>query len=102
MNVYPDDVEAVLHEHPAVAEAAVVGVPHDVLGEDIAAFVVLRPGEAVTIEELQLFAGQRLADYKVPRHVSYLSELPRNAGGKVLKSQLDATAVEHRPPVAQD
>jgi len=88
MNVYADDVEAVLHAHPAVVEAAVVGIPHDVLGEDIAAYVVLRPGEVLDAEELQRFAGERLADYKVPRQVHYLAELPRNAGGKVLKSRL--------------
>jgi acyl-CoA synthetase (AMP-forming)/AMP-acid ligase II len=88
MNVYADDVEAVLQAHPAVVEAAVIAVPHEVLGEDVAAFIVLRPGAVLTREELQAFAGERLADYKVPRQVSYLDQLPRNAGGKVLKSQL--------------
>ncbi len=88
MNVYTDDVEAALHAHPAVVEAAVVGVPHDVLGEDIAAFVVVRPGHTVTADELQGFAGERLADYKVPRRIEYLEVLPRNAGGKVVRSQL--------------
>jgi acyl-CoA synthetase (AMP-forming)/AMP-acid ligase II len=88
MNVYADDVEAVLQAHPEVVEAAVVGVPHDVLGEDIAAYVVLRPGATVSTAELQGFAGERLADYKVPRQVHYLPALPRNPGGKVLKSQL--------------
>jgi len=88
MNVYADDVEAVLHAHPAVVEAAIVGIPHDVLGEDIAAYVVVRPGETVTSEEIQRFAGERLADYKVPRRVDFLTELPRNAGGKVVKSRL--------------
>ena len=88
MNIYTDDVEAALHAHPAVVEAAVVGIPHDVLGEDIAAFVVLRPGQTVTADELQGFAGERLADYKVPRRVGFLEVLPRNAGGKVVRSQL--------------
>jgi acyl-CoA synthetase (AMP-forming)/AMP-acid ligase II len=92
MNVYADDVEAVLQAHPAVVEAAVVGVPHTVLGEDVAAYVVLRPGPIVTEEELVRFAGERLADYKVPRRITYLAELPRNAGGKVVKSQLGAQA----------
>ncbi len=91
MNVYADDVEAVLHAHPAVVEAAVVGAPHEVLGEDVAAYVVLRPGEVLASEDLQRFAGERLADYKVPRQVIYLAELPRNAGGKVLKSRLAVT-----------
>ena len=88
LNVYADDVEAVLQAHPEVVEAAVVGIPHEVLGEDIAAYVVLRPGATVSTAELQGFAGERLADYKVPRHVHYLPALPRNPGGKVLKSQL--------------
>jgi acyl-CoA synthetase (AMP-forming)/AMP-acid ligase II len=88
MNVYTDDVEAVLHEHPSVVEAAVVGVPHAVLGEDIAAFVVLAAGQTLAVDELQAFAGERLADYKVPRHVEFLPALPRNAGGKVVRSQL--------------
>jgi acyl-CoA synthetase (AMP-forming)/AMP-acid ligase II len=88
MNIYADDVEAVLQAHPEVVEAALVGIPHEVLGEDIAAYVVLRPGATVSTAELQSFAGERLADYKVPRRVHYLPALPRNAGGKVLKSQL--------------
>jgi acyl-CoA synthetase (AMP-forming)/AMP-acid ligase II len=88
LNIYADDVEAILQAHPEVVEAAVVGIPHEVLGEDIAAYVVLRPGATVSTAELQSFAGQRLADYKVPRQVHYLPALPRNAGGKVLKSQL--------------
>ncbi len=88
MNVYADDVEAVLHAHPSVVEAAVVGVPHDVLGEDIAAFVVLDADGAVAVDELTSFAGERLADYKVPRRVEYLPALPRNASGKVVKSEL--------------
>ncbi len=88
MNIYADDVEAVLQAHPEVVEAAVVGIPHEVLGEDVAAYIVLRPGATVSTAELQSFAGERLADYKVPRRVHYLPALPRNAGGKVLKSQL--------------
>jgi acyl-CoA synthetase (AMP-forming)/AMP-acid ligase II len=88
MNIHADDVEAVLQAHPEVVEAALVGIPHEVLGEDIAAYVVLRPGATVSTAELQSFARERLADYKVPRRVHYLPALPRNAGGKVLKSQL--------------
>jgi acyl-CoA synthetase (AMP-forming)/AMP-acid ligase II len=88
MNIYADDVEAVLQAHPDVVEAAVVGIPHEVLGEDIAAHVVLRPGATLSTTELQAFAGERLADYKVPRRFHYLPALPRNPGGKVLKSQL--------------
>jgi acyl-CoA synthetase (AMP-forming)/AMP-acid ligase II len=93
MNVYADEVEAVLQAHPEVVEAAVIGVPHDVLGEDVAAYVALRPEATVSTAELKDFAGERLADYKVPRQIHYLPALPRNPGGKVLKSQL---AERHR------
>jgi acyl-CoA synthetase (AMP-forming)/AMP-acid ligase II len=87
-NIYATDVEGVLHEHPAVREAAVVGVPHDVLGEDVAAFISLHDGEDVSAEDLQVFCAERLADYKVPRRYTFVPELPRNATGKVLKQQL--------------
>jgi acyl-CoA synthetase (AMP-forming)/AMP-acid ligase II len=87
-NVYPTDIEAVIHEHPAVREAAVVGVPHPVLGEDVAAFVVTKPGETIEAAELQSFCAERLADYKRPREVSFVDELPRNATGKVMKHRL--------------
>ncbi len=87
-NVYPTDIEAVIHEHPAVREAAVVGVPHPVLGEDVAAFVVTKPGESIEVAELQSFCAERLADYKRPRQVSFVEELPRNATGKVMKHRL--------------
>jgi acyl-CoA synthetase (AMP-forming)/AMP-acid ligase II len=87
-NIYAADVEGVLHEHPAVREAAVVGIPHDVLGEDVAAFVSLGDGEEVSAEDLRVFCAERLADYKVPRHYTFMAELPRNATGKVLKQQL--------------
>ncbi len=94
MNIYADDVESVLQAHPDVIEAAVVGIPHEVLGEDIAAYVVLRPGATLSTADLQGFASERLADYKVPRRVHYLAALPRNPGGKVLKSQLRARIEE--------
>ncbi|MHB1519013.1 MAG: class I adenylate-forming enzyme family protein [Acidimicrobiales bacterium] len=97
MNVYADDVESVLLAHPAVVEAAVVAVPHDVLGEDVAAFVVLLPGETLSSDDLVHFAAERLADYKVPRHVRFLTRLPRNAGGKVMKSMLPGPAEDSLP-----
>jgi acyl-CoA synthetase (AMP-forming)/AMP-acid ligase II len=87
-NIYATDVEAVLHEHPDVREAAVVGIPHDVLGEDVAAFVSMRDGTPGDADELRAFCSQRLADYKVPRQIAFVDELPRNATGKVLKQRL--------------
>jgi len=85
-NVVPGEVEAALFEHPAVEEAAVAGIPHAVLGEDVAAWVVLR--DRVDLEELRRFLLVRLADYKVPRRISVLDALPRNESGKVVKSRL--------------
>jgi len=87
-NVYPTDIESVILEHPSVREAAVVGIPHDVLGEDIAAFVVRKPDAAVGGDELQAFCAEHLADYKRPRQVNFVDELPRNATGKVMKHRL--------------
>jgi acyl-CoA synthetase (AMP-forming)/AMP-acid ligase II len=87
-NIYATDVEAVIYEHPAVLEAAVVAIPHEVLGEDVGAFVVVRPGESVKTDELIAFCKERLADYKVPRYVEFRDALPRNATGKVLKRDL--------------
>lgn len=87
-NVYPTDIEAVLLEHPDVQEAAVVGIPHQVLGEDIGAFVVLRDGAAPDADALLAFCAERLADYKRPRQLTFTAELPRNATGKVMKHKL--------------
>jgi acyl-CoA synthetase (AMP-forming)/AMP-acid ligase II len=87
-NIHAVDVEAVLLEHPHVVEAAVVGVPHPVLGEDVAAVVVLSPGASTTTDELREHCAGALADYKVPRRIEVVDELPRNATGKVLKAQL--------------
>ncbi len=87
-NVHATDVEAVLYEHEAVREAAVAGVPHAVLGEDIGAWVVVAEGAVVAPEELTAFCAERLSDYKVPRAWTFLDELPRNATGKVVKHEL--------------
>jgi long-chain acyl-CoA synthetase len=88
-NVYSAEVEAALYEHPAVYEAAVFGVPHERLGEEVAAVVYAKPGIQVTAEELQGFVGERLAAFKVPSRLTIVdAPLPRNAAGKVLKRQL--------------
>lgn len=87
-SVFPHEVEAALLSHPAVAEAAVVGLPHLDLGEEIAAFVTLRPTAAATPEELIGFCKAHLAHYKFPRRVTILEEIPKGATGKVLKSEL--------------
>ncbi len=88
LNVYSREVEDVLHEHPAVAEAAIVAVPHPVLGEDVGAAVVLRDGAEATERELRTFVRNEIAAFKYPRHIWFLVVLPRNATGKVLKREI--------------
>jgi len=87
-NIVPGEVEAVLFEHPDVTDAAVAGIPHPVLGEDVAAWLVTRPDRAPSVATIRSFLLDRLADYKVPRRITLVDSLPRNEAGKVLKSQL--------------
>jgi long-chain acyl-CoA synthetase len=87
-SVFPPEVETALLAHPAVGEAAVVGVPDADLGEEVAAFVVLRPGAVATPEDLVAWCRERLAAFKYPRRVALVAELPRGATGKVLKREL--------------
>ena len=87
-SVFPPEVESVLLAHPDVAEAAVVGVPHTELGEEVAAFVALRPGARATADDLTAYCRERLAVFKYPRSVTLVDALPRSATGKVLKGEL--------------
>ncbi len=87
-NVYPRDVEEVLFQHPAVQEAAVVGLPDEYRGETVKAFVVLKEGMAAEEEEIIAFCRQHLAPYKVPTAVEFRESLPRSAVGKVLRREL--------------
>lgn len=87
-NVHAAEVEAVLYEHPGVQQAAVRGIPHDTLGEEIGAWVVPDAGTRPSAEDLRAFCEERLTGYKIPTCWTFLEDLPRNATGKVLKSQL--------------
>ncbi len=87
-NVYPREIEEVLHEHPAVAEVAVIGVPHAELGEEVGAAVALKPDAAATPDELRAFAKERVAAYKYPRHVWLVPELPKGPTGKILHREV--------------
>jgi long-chain acyl-CoA synthetase len=94
MNIYPREVEEVLHRHPAVGEAAVVGVPDERLGEEVGAAVVLAPGASAEPDELRDWLRERVAPFKYPRHVWMLEELPKGPTGKILKREIHPPAGE--------
>lgn len=91
-NVYPSEVEGALHSHPAVMEAAAIGMPHAYHGEVVRAFVVLKPGASVTPDQLKAHCTSRLAEYKRPRTVEIRASLPKSTVGKVLYTKLRAEA----------
>jgi long-chain acyl-CoA synthetase len=96
-NVSSIEVESALCEHPDVLEAAVIGIPHAVLGQDVAAVVRLRPGTTLDVAEVRAFLSDRVADYKAPRHLDSVTQpLPRNAMGK-----LDKVALRQRVTTTQ-
>jgi long-chain acyl-CoA synthetase len=87
-NVYPREIEEVLYEHPDVLEAAVLGLPHAHLGEEVAAAVVLTPGGRATEDELRSFVKARVAPYKYPREIRIVPSLPKGSTGKILKREI--------------
>jgi long-chain acyl-CoA synthetase len=88
-NVYPREIEEVLYEHPAVREAAVIGIPHDELGEEVAAVVALKAGEQLSAQDLQAYVKEQVAAYKYPRSIWFVDELPKNPTGKILKRAIE-------------
>uniref|UniRef100_UPI00036A20A8 acyl-CoA synthetase n=1 Tax=Effusibacillus pohliae TaxID=232270 RepID=UPI00036A20A8 len=95
-NVYPLEVEHVLQSHPAVSEAAVVGLPDEKWGEAVTAVVVLTPGSHVTVEELKAYCSGKLAGYKIPKRFLFAGELPKTAVGKIDKKQLVSLYTEQK------
>ncbi len=93
-NVYPRELEEVLYGHPAVREAAVLGVAHESLGEEVGAAVVLKEGEQVSVEELRDYMKQQVAAYKYPRIVWLVDELPKGPTGKILKREIEVPTAE--------
>jgi long-chain acyl-CoA synthetase len=87
-NVYPREIEEVLYEHPAIQEAAVVGVPHDELGEEVGAAVVLCQGESLEADDVKRYVKEQVAAYKYPRQVWFVDELPKGPTGKILKREI--------------
>jgi long-chain acyl-CoA synthetase len=98
-NVYPKDVEEVIHQHPAVLEAAVVGVPDVRMGEEVCVYLVRRPGAQLTAEEIILHCRANLAKYKTPRYVELVDQLPKTTIGKIQKKEIrKMAAARFRPP----
>jgi long-chain acyl-CoA synthetase len=87
-NIYPKEIDNLLYSHPKILEAAVVGVPDKIMGEEVKAYVVLKPGETMTDEEVRQFCKKNLASFKAPRYVEFIDELPKNIIGKTLKKHL--------------
>jgi long-chain acyl-CoA synthetase len=88
LNIYPSEVEDVLYEHPKIQEAAVAGIPDPKRGETVKAWVVLKPGETTTVDEIRDFCRDKLASYKIPYYVEFRDELPKTMVGKVLRRAL--------------
>ena len=88
LNVYPREVEEVMIKHEAISLVAVIGVPHEEMGEDVKAFVVLKEGQTVSETDLIAWTKERIANYKYPRSIAFLAALPMSATGKILKKEL--------------
>ena len=88
LNVYPREIEEVMIKHEAVSLVAVIGIPHEEMGEEVKAFVVLKEGTDVSDEVLIAWTKERIASYKYPRHIEFLAALPMSATGKILKKEL--------------
>ncbi len=96
-NVYPREIEEVLYEHPAVREAAVIGIPHDEYGEEVAAAVSLKDGASASTEELRDFVKDQVAAYKYPRTIWIVDELPKGPTGKILKREIKRPVADAEP-----
>ncbi|KAJ6901174.1 hypothetical protein NC652_027074 [Populus alba x Populus x berolinensis] len=97
-NVYPGEVEEALAQHPDIADVAVIGVDDEEFGQRLRAYIVLRPGASLTERDVQEYIRNRLARFKIPRDVLFVDELPRNAGGKVLKRMLNTRPSRPKDP----
>lgn len=94
-NIYPREIDETLYEHPSIAQAAVIGIPDKLYGEEVAAFVVLKNGMSATEEELMDFCRARLADYKCPKSVRFVTDIPKGPTGKLLKRELGEFLQRH-------
>src|SRR4051794_10399828 len=97
-NIYPREIEEVMYEHPDVMEAAVVGLPHDELGEEVGAAVVVKPGSQADADDIKRFVKARVAAYKYPRHVWFEDALPKGPTGKILRREIKPPSREGASP----
>ncbi len=95
-NIYPREIDDLLYTHPAIAHAAVIGVPDELYGEEVTAFVVLKDADSVTETEIVDFCKQHLADFKCPKTVHFVDDIPKGPTGKLLKRELAKLFAESR------
>jgi len=96
MNIYPREVEEVLHQHPKIKEAAVIGVSSKVREETVKAFVVVKEGEKLSKSEIIQFCKDKLSKYKIPKEIEFRDELPKSSVGKILKRVLQQEEMKKR------
>jgi long-chain acyl-CoA synthetase len=87
-NVYPNEIDDILFSHPKILEACTVGVPDPYRGETVKAFIVAKPGQTLTADEVTAYCKEKLAPYKVPKQIEFIAELPKSAVGKILRKEL--------------
>ncbi len=97
-NISPKEIESVIHQHQKVLESCIVGIPDEKWGEKVVAAVVLKPGVNLTIKEIQDHCKQHLLDWKCPKEIFFLGELPRNKMGKVMKEEVIKLLFNFSPP----
>ena len=100
-NVYPKEIDEVLFDHPKILEACAIGIPDPYRGETVKAFIVVKPGETLTEEEITRHCRERLAAYKVPKAIAFLDSLPKSAVGKILRRELRAREMKQQGQTAQ-
>jgi long-chain acyl-CoA synthetase len=93
-NIYPVEIDNILYEHPKILEACAAGVPDKYRGETIKAFIVVKPGETLTEDEVKAYCKKNLAAYKVPKLIEFMDELPKSTVGKVLRRKLRDMEIE--------
>ena len=93
-NIYPKEIEEFIYTNPKVQDVQVIGIPDKALGEEILAAVILKPGETMTVEEMQAFVRKSMAKHKVPRYVDFVDAFPQNAAGKILKYKMREDAIK--------